>query len=377
MSLKLRKAIHYLTHWECWHWFAKYILIAPAWLWFCLRARSLWFFTSSNPNIIFGGYAGELKMDVYKSLPPHLIPVSIAIDPMMSLTEVVRLMDTSGLQYPVAVKPAAGLMGFMFRKIHSLQQLKQYHNAMRFPYILQEYIDLPVEVSVFYYRMPGKSKGTITGFICKECLQVKGDGQSTLLKLINAHPRAWLKMEELKSKHASRLHEIIPAGGTFMLSYAFNLSRGGKLVNIEDQKDDQLLQVFDAMSHDAGFYFGRYDIKCHQPDDLKTGKGFYILELNGCGGEPHHVYGNHNTLWKACSILIQHWHQLFLISSYNNRNGTPFWPHKKAWPYMINVLRYFIELKKLDHAFDLHEEKTETSSGRLSPTSSSLAAIES
>ena len=57
----LRRALYYITHWESWHWFAKYILIAPAWAWFCLRARTLWFFTPSNPAITFGGFAGETK----------------------------------------------------------------------------------------------------------------------------------------------------------------------------------------------------------------------------------------------------------------------------------------------------------------------------
>ena len=70
----LRRALYYITHWESWHWFAKYILIAPAWAWFCIRARTLWFFTPSNPTITFGGFAGETKQEVYRQLPEGTWP---------------------------------------------------------------------------------------------------------------------------------------------------------------------------------------------------------------------------------------------------------------------------------------------------------------
>src|SRR5688572_29454607 len=109
----LRRSLYYITHWESWHWFAKYILIAPAWAWFCLRARTLWFFTPSNPTITFGGFAGETKREVYQQLPEGTWPKSIFISAGKSLTEIVRQMDDLGLVFPVVAKPDSGLMGFM------------------------------------------------------------------------------------------------------------------------------------------------------------------------------------------------------------------------------------------------------------------------
>jgi hypothetical protein len=331
------------------------MLISPAWLWFCLRARSLWFFSASNPAISFGGYVGERKEDVYNLMPKGVWPNSIFIKPDMSITEIVRGMDTASLHFPVAVKPASGLMGFMFRKVDSISQLMQYHAAMEFDYILQEFVDLPLEVSVFYYRMPNERTGTITGFIRKEFLKVTGDGHRTLKALIEQCPRVQFKLDEMKGKHSSKLNDVIPDGQDYPLSYALNLSRGGKLVSLEHEKDVQMANLFDRLSHHAGFYYGRYDIRCQTIEDLKAGKNFTILEFNGCGGEPHHVYGNHNTLFKACKILVQHWHKMYLISKQHHALGTPYWPHKKAWPYMKEMLRYIIRLKKLDHAFEFSD----------------------
>ena len=355
----INRTIYYITHWESWHWFAKYVIIGPVWLWYCLKAKSLWFYTSSNPTITFGGYLGETKREVYAQLPFGTYPDSIFINPSLSLTEVVRMMDDKGLAFPVAVKPLSGLMGFMFRKIDSIEQLREYHSYMPKEYILQELITLPMEVSVFYYRFPDQASGKITGFIRKELMEVIGDGKSTLWDLILHYPRVQFRLEEMKQKHVSRLDDVLAKGERYCLSYALNLSRGGKLVSLADQKDERLLSVFDALSHHAGgLYYGRYDIRCESVDDLKAGRNFKILEFNGCGGEPHHVYGDGKTLWQACRILIHHWSMLDKISSYNHHHGFPRWPHKKGLAFFRKSLRHIRELKQLDKSFSFGNETT-------------------
>lgn len=369
----VKKSFYYLTHWESWHWFAKYILIGPVWLWYCLKAKSLWFYSSSNPQITFGGYLGETKEEVYKLLPQGTCPESIFISPSHSLTEIVRMMDSKGLMFPVAAKAASGIMGFMFRKIESLEQLRQYHAYMPVNYIIQEFVNYKMEVSVFYYRYPDQQKGNITGFIKKELPEVTGDGKRTLLELIMAHPRVQFKLNEMKSKHAKHLNDILASGEKYALSQALNLSRGGKLVSMADQKDERLLNVFDALSHYSGqLYFGRYDIRCNSVEELKEGKKFKILEFNGCGGEPHHVYGDGNSLWKACSILLDHWKILYTISQYNHRNGHAHWSHPKGAAFLKKSVKHIIRLKKLDKAFSFENEihPSPVSNSLISPVES-------
>lgn len=352
-----RKAFYYISHWESWHWFAKYVLMGPIWLWYCFRAKSMWFFSSSNPGITFSGYVGETKEEVYKLLPPGTYPDSIFITPSFSLTEVVRLMDEKGLTFPVAAKAASGIMGFMFRRIDSIDQLKQYHAYMPVNYIIQELVTYPIEVSVFYYRYPHHHRGNITGFVKKELPEIIGDGKSTVWQLIQAHPRVQFKLDEMKSKHAKRLHDILPTGEHYALSHAINLSRGGKLISLAKLKDDRLLYMFDSLSHHSGqLLFGRYDIRCQSIECLKDGKDFKILEFNGCGGEPHHVYGNGNTLWQACRILMHHWDIMYKISTYNHLHGFPRWPHKRGAAFLKKSIRHIIRLKKLDKEFTFQSE---------------------
>ena len=81
----------------------------------------------------------------------------------------------------------------MFRKIRNEKQLQEYHAYNKVELLIQEYVDLPMEFSVFYIRYPGEKRGKITGFILKDYLAVTGDGISTLLGLIRKHPRASLR----------------------------------------------------------------------------------------------------------------------------------------------------------------------------------------
>jgi hypothetical protein len=363
----IKDSAYRISHWESWHWLVKYILILPVWLWLCWRARSLWFFTSSNPTLTFGGFVGETKKEMYDQLPPHSYPKTFFIKHETSIGELERII-TNNLSFPVAVKPDTGRMGLMFRKIESFGELYDYHRRMSLDYLLQEFVDYPVEVSVFYYRFPGAAKGHITGFIKKECLSVTGDGTSTLLQLIESYPRVRFRHNEMKSKHANHLDLIIPAGEKYILSHALNLSRGGQLISLEHEKDERLLNVFDKLSHYAYyFYFGRYDIKCASIEDLKNGENFKILEFNGGGAEPHHVYGNGNTLLQALKILTHHWYILFLISRKNDENGFRYWSFKKGYAHFKKAEEYFGRLKKLDSTMSDKTKKPKQATPYLKP----------
>ncbi len=344
--------LYRITHWETWDWRLKYIPLIPVWIWYCLRSRSIWFFTPSNPGLVFGGFDGVSKREMYKLFPLNSYPKSIYVSTRISFAELEKLVASGNFNFPFIAKPEIGRMGFMFRKINTRENLKRYHETIPVDYILQEYIEYPLEVSVFYYRFPNERNGTITGFIKKESMVVSGDGKSTLTELINTYPRARYHIEEIKSKHKENLNDIIPAGELFYLSHALNLSRGGKLVNLEHEKDENLLNVFDELSYyTKNLYFGRYDIKCASIEDLKQGKNFCILEYNGCGGEPHHVYGNDNTLLKACSILAHHWSILYKISKYNHLKGIHYWKFKKGLRFFVEANKHVSMLKKLDAKF--------------------------
>lgn len=346
---KIKQLSHRLAHWETWDWRIKYIIIAPAWCWYCLRARSPWFFTAANPSLTFGGFDGESKREMYALLPRGSYPRSIFVSPRTPFEQVEDLLGIHTLEYPLAVKPDIGKMGFMFRRIRSQAELKNYHRRINGEYIIQEFVTYPLEVSVFYYRFPNAQKGTITGFIRKDFLEVTGDGKSTLCQLMRSYPRVQFRLEEMKAKHSDKLNQVLAAGEKYCLSPALNLSRGGKLVSLESEKDDNLLKIFDDLSRcGGGLFYGRYDIKCRSIEDLKRGINFSILEYNGSGAEPHHVYGNGYSLWQACSILVSHWKALYCISKMNAEKGIAYWDFERGRRFLQKTSKHLKTLQQLD-----------------------------
>lgn len=340
--------------WENWPLSIKYILLSPVWIWYCLRSRAIWFFTPSNPTLTFGGFEGEPKREMYEQLPSGIYPRTFYISPSQDFAEVSTYFSSGALSFPVGAKPDVGMGGLMFRKISSMDDLKKYHLSMKADYILQAFVNYPTEVSVFYYRYPGKQKGRVTGMVRKEGLAVKGDGKRTLLDLMQKDPAVKKRLKELSVKHRERLGEVIPENIDFILSDALNLSRGGRLISLEYEIDERLTNVFDKIAdHASHFYYGRFDVKCLSLEDLKNGRNFSILEFNGAGADPHHVYGGQKTFLQALSTILMHWRVLFEISNQNSNSGIKPWPFIKGLKHMWWSHWHFKSLTRLDAEFSL------------------------
>jgi hypothetical protein len=335
-------------NWELWPFKLRYFLISPVWLWYCLRSGSFWFFSSSNPTLTFGGLDGEAKREMYDLLPKEFYPKTIYISPKDRFEDIQQLIRVHGFAYPFIVKPDIGAKGLLFRKIDNEKELSIYHGKNTVDYLIQDLVDFPLEVSVFYYRYPNQEKGVITGFIQKELMDVIGDGQSTLWELILAHPKARHRPDEMRIKHEEHLQKIIPKGERYILTYAANLNRGAKFTNLHHLIDEDLLKIFDAISHQARFYYGRYDIKCESVEDLKQGKNFTILEFNGSGAEPNHVYNAGFSLFDAYRVFLHHWKVLYEISRYNKQHGVPYWPAIKGWKFLRAAKKHLKMLEKTD-----------------------------
>jgi hypothetical protein len=347
--MHMRQFFQKTFNWELWPFYALYAPIGPVWFWYCLRSRSFWFFSSSNPTITFGGFEGESKREMYEQLPPNSHPKTIYILHDLPFEEVKKRICEAGFNYPFIVKPDVGMKGILFRKIENEDQLQKYHSRIPVEYIVQDLVDLPVEVSVFYYRHPAQQKGVISGFIQKELLEVYGDGKSTLWELILEHPRARHRLDEMRHRHEHRLDRVLQKGQHFYLSYAGNHNRGARFINLQNEIDDRLLKVFDDLSHYTNkFYYGRYDIKCQSIEDLKQGKNYSILEFNGCGAEPNHIYDTGMNLGSAYREILKHWKALYEISKHNHNNGTPYWTFKRGRNFLREAKRHFKMLEKFD-----------------------------
>jgi hypothetical protein len=346
----LKKALQNLTNWEKWPFKVIYFPLTFVWLYYIIKSRSVWFFTPSNPTITFGGFEGEGKREMYDQLPSHTYPKTAYINPGTEFSKAKKAIEEA-FTYPFIVKPENGMMGLLFRIIDNEAQLERYHQISPVEYIVQEFCNYPIEVSIFYYRFPNTLSGKVSGFIMKEYMQVKGDGVSTLKQLISAHPKAAEKTDEMDAKHSANYHIVLPKNEVYFLSYAGNHNRGARFVNLHKQIDDKINIFCDSLSNETNkFYYGRFDIKCASIEDLKEGKNFSILEYNGAGAEPNHIYDCNKSLISAYKEILKHWKVLYIISKQNNNNGYPYWSFGKGAAFMkaASQLRKTLTAKDLE-----------------------------
>lgn len=292
---------------------------------------------------------GETKREMYDLLPTEWYPRTICIDNGIDSADMLQSLQESGIRYPFIVKPDVGWQGILLRKIDDEQALLAYHQQMRWPYLIQELVTHPMEVSVFYIRYPNASEGKITGFLQKIPLQVIGDGQSTLAQLVAQHPKGKPFRERLQRKYGNIWLNVVPENETVKLAAAANHNRGARFIDLKAHITPELTRLFDELSlKDTGFYYGRYDIMCRSIEDLQAGQHFSILEYNGCGAEPNHFYDTGYSLIGAYREILFHWKALYEISLLNRQNGIQPWPFKKGRDFLLQTKQLLVDMKEVD-----------------------------
>lgn len=320
-----------LTNWEYWPFG---ILQAPLflyWLWLAVRERSLLYFSASNPGILTGGMMGESKYEVLQLVPARVKPVTLLIKVPTNASDVEVAARQGGLSYPMIAKPDMGERGWMVRKLKNEADLKQYLSEINTDFLLQQFVDEPLEFGIFYRRYPSEKNGRVTSITGKEFLHVVGNGVATLQQLMEENNRARLRWPELARAYTHRLHEVLPAGEKLELVSIGNHCLGTKFLNANHLISDRLNQSFDALSQQiGGFYFGRYDVRCASLQDLEAAN-VMVLELNGCGAEPAHIYQPGFSFREALRVLWRHWRDMHRVSRENHERGVPYLPLAAGW----------------------------------------------
>ena len=340
--ISLRNFFIKLTSWEYWPFGIIQAPIFLYWIGYALKERSLLYFSASNPGILTGGMMGESKFDVLSLVPDAVKPKTILIKLPATRAHVLEAITKNAFTYPIIFKPDQGERGWMVRRINNEQEIDQYLAEIKIDFIIQELVDLPLEFGVYYVRFPSEANGFVNSITAKEFLCVEGDGKKPLQQLIVEQDRAMLQWETLKKVYHDKLDEVIEAGRRIELVSIGNHCLGTKFLNGNHLITPKLTASFDRISKQvSGFYFGRYDLRCATFEDLENGN-VKIVELNGCGAEPAHIYQPGSSVLKAISVLITHWKNMYRVSIENNKLGVPYLSFKDG----REIYRKFKELKK-------------------------------
>ncbi len=342
-SGKVKKTVfwHRLTRWEYWPFGLLYIPVYFYFTWLAIKCRSFFFFTAANPGIHFGGMLGESKKEIFDLLPKENYPLTLKLSPDISLSQFRKLMEDNALTFPIILKPDIGERGWMVEKINNETDLENYLSKINVDFLIQEYVDYPIELGVFYYRYPDTPRGTISSIVQKDLLSVTGNGRKTVGELIHESPRARMQLEEVEKRNPEILEQVPRHGERIELVSIGNHCRGTTFLNGNHLISEKLIRVFDEISQKIeGFYFGRYDLRCTSVEDLYQGKNIKILELNGAGAEPGHIYQPGYPLMQAYRDIMHHLRVLAEIGSINRKNGIPFMSLRQGLREIRKIRKY-------------------------------------
>lgn len=330
-------------HFEFWPMWAFYPPVIVTYLLLGLRYRSLRLPLYANPGIPNGGIVGESKFAILAQLrtdrPEVLAQLRLdlkTLNPGAALEAVDAFVAHFALSYPLVIKPDVGQRGSGVSLARSRAEVATYLGSARFVVVVQEYARFPEEVGVNYLRYPGEKTGRIVGITRKRFPEIHGDGRRTLADLILDDPRARYVAGVYFARHATKLDAVLPLGQTLRLVEAGNHCQGTIFEDGQELAAPGLSAALDELAQElSGFYVGRFDLRFASEEDLRAGRNFQIIEINGGAGEATHIYDSRMSLVAAYRILFAQLRALFEIGLRNiQQQGS--WPTNLVEAWLLN-----------------------------------------
>ena len=349
-SITQRRFFIKLFNWEYWPFGVVYSPIYFYWILLAIRNKSFFYFNAANPTIKNGGFLMESKKEIYDLLPQQYYPLTLLFTQQDSISKITGQVQSNNLKYPLIGKPDIGMQGLAVKKLENDTDLISYASSAKVNFLIQEFIHLENEVGIFYYRYPGKQKGRISGIVGKEFLTITGNGSATIKALLQKDTRFILQIPYLQKINNNLLQQVLPKGEIKILVPYGNHARGAKFIDLSYLINDKLEAAIDAVCRQVnGFYYGRMDIRYNTWQELEEGKNISIIELNGSGSEPTHMYDPKHSVFYAWKEIIRHWKILATISRINHQQKNIKYMSFREGMKMFKDNNAYVKLIKEQH----------------------------
>lgn len=304
-----------MTRYEFWPLWLFYSPVFVQWLILSLKGRDMAFFLKINNCMPFGGAIGTNKIGPLESLPEEYKPKTVFRKAPINASALLDDVRGANISFPLILKPNDGERGKGVKLIENVTDLETYiEEHPKTDVIAQEYIESNLEFGVFFYR---EADGTphIPSVVMKEFLTVTGNGKDSIGELLCKNYRADLRSKDHAANNKIDLNIILSDGVTVNVEPIGNHNRGTKFLNANHLITNEMVDVFDRIaSNIQGFQYGRFDLKSHSLDGLYSGKGLYIVEVNGVNAEPGHIYDPSHGLLNAYRDLFNHMKIIYRLS---------------------------------------------------------------
>ncbi|QNL21672.1 D-alanine--D-alanine ligase [Hyphobacterium sp. CCMP332] len=311
-----------IPKWEFWPAWLFYIPVYIYASWLVLKARNTTFFSLSNPVMKWGGLFAYSKFKILDALPEHRIPLQLLISPTTSPAEALAMLHKKGIAFPLILKPDKGERGKQVAFIENESAFYEYSLWGKVEVIVQEFINWPLEIGVLWIRDMSHNIGFISSLMERSLLTITGNGLDSVEKLLHKNNRYRPYIKKIKERYPQKSDYIPKNGEQFLIEPIGNHSRGTIFLNAMDKIDVHLVDVMNQLLIPVtGFNYGRLDIRTKSWEELKAGRNFKVLEINGANSEPAHIYNPNSSILKAYKTLFQHWKYMHRIAVYNRKKG--------------------------------------------------------
>jgi membrane protein DedA with SNARE-associated domain len=341
MNYEWRRWSAWLNRWRHWEFWPAWLFYPPVILyaaWLAIKHRSLAIVTVANPGIFTGGMVGESKMDMLEQLSktsPDFTAHAALIegaDAETRLRSLAAIRERLNIALPFILKPDLGQRGDGVKLVRVETQAIDYLTRVTVPVLVQAYAPGPLESGIFYYRFPNEVRGKIFTMTEKIFPVITGDGRSTISELVWRDPRARLMADKYLNRLGKRQDTVLAAGETLKIVESGNHAQGCIFRDGMRLWSPELEARMDEISQKlTGFFIGRYDVRFSSEEDLRAGKNFQIIELNGASGEATSIYDSKNSLWFAYRTLFRQWSLVFAIGAANHKLGCETTPVRVVW----------------------------------------------
>lgn len=310
-----------------------YTPVTLQWFWLALRYRSLTLPTAANPSIEAGGLLGESKAACLSLAGPLARPfvarwAALTRAPGANLAPTLAAardaLAETGLGYPFIVKPDIGWRGFGVRLVKDEDDLARY--LRDYPegenLLLQEFLPWSGEAAIFWLRRPGAAEGEIFSLTLRYFPFVVGDGTSSIRQLIEGCPRMSWKAKELCAGNAERLEQVPDKDECVRLAVVGSNRVAGLYINGLRHATPALTTRMNELCGDLrDFHFGRLDVRFESIEQLETGTGFKVVEINGAGAEAVHIWDPDFPVLEGYRTLFRQQSLMFAIAAANRARG--------------------------------------------------------
>ncbi len=291
---------------EYWPWQLIYLPALPAALWHAVRSGHGAFFTNVNPAMDLGGFFGESKSAILRSLPAAWYPTTLVVEPGTPWSSVQERMSDAGLAPPLIIKPDVGERGDGVSLVDTAEELCRALLATEHVQLLQRWVEWEHEYGLFVVKDPRSGRTRLLSITAKSTLKVRGDGKHSVEELLCGTWRGSKQVARLRRYKQALLASVPASGESVVVEPIGNHCRGTTFLDGNHLMAPALERaVGSIMTAVDGVYYGRLDVKAQDDEALRQGR-FLVMELNGVTSEPGHIYDPSYSIFRCWRELLRH-----------------------------------------------------------------------